>query len=61
MTLRREAGLVEYLAGRCRGKQVYSSKVHAKQAARGVRRRFGFKLRPYHCEWCGRWHLFSPK
>lgn len=42
---------------KCREKQTFTSKSSAHKKKRFVRRRKGFSLHPYHCPWCGLWHL----
>lgn len=42
---------------KCRAKKAYTSKATAHAEKRFIRRRKGFSLHPYHCRWCGLWHL----
>ena len=61
MTQRMDAELATRLAQRCRGSAYYSTKVRAKHAALGVRKSVRVRLRPYRCDWCGKWHLTSAR
>lgn len=41
----------------CSGKKVYLTYSAARGSARFVIRRFGERVSPYRCRYCGRWHL----
>jgi hypothetical protein len=41
----------------CRGKVRLSSRVEARSAARDLVRRSGGSIQPYHCGFCGGWHV----
>ncbi len=41
----------------CRDKARFASRGEARLAARSMERREGGRLNPYHCRFCGAWHI----
>ena len=44
----------------CRGKVGFTSRGEARGAARGLVRRGGGTVMPYHCRFCDGWHVGHP-
>ncbi len=44
----------------CLNKVPHGSRREARTAARGVERRHGGRLEPYHCAFCDGWHVGHP-
>lgn len=50
---------LEQMRRGCLRKVRYPSKSAAADAAKKARAQRGARLRKYHCQWCGLWHLTS--
>lgn len=46
---------------KCARKRCFPTRKHAADVAKGLKRDTGKALKPYSCEICGQWHLFTPK
>lgn len=60
VSARRADGISWFELRSCRDKVRLDSRAEARLAAHGIERREGDRLQPYHCRFCGHWHVGHP-